>query len=368
MKIGLPKEIKTHEYRVGMTPAGVRELCLHEHHALVETGAGAQIGFSDSDYTEAGAQVLSNASAVYEQADLIVKVKEPQAHECQMLREGQLLFTFLHLAADPNQARLLCQSGCTAIAYETVTDRAGRLPLLCPMSEIAGRLAVQAGARCLETICGGRGVLLGGAPGVPPANVVVLGGGVVGTQAIRMALGLEARVTVIDNNIQRLRELSEHHGSRLTTQFSTKGSVEEAVKDADLLVGAVLLAGGSAPKLVSEAMVASMKPGSVVVDVAIDQGGCLATSKPTTHDAPTYIKHNVVHYCVSNMPGAVARTSTLALTNATLPYIKRLADSGVDAVFDPDSQLLSGLNIHRGHVTHPAVAEALGVEYVKPAP
>ena len=366
MKIGVPREIKDHEYRVGLTPTGVRELCVHGHEVLVETGAGVGIGMDDDAYRRAGAVVVERAAEVFASAELIVKVKEPQPHECRQLREGQVLFTYLHLAPDPEQARLLLASGVTAIAYETVTGPGSSLPLLAPMSEVAGRMAVQAGAHCLEKEAGGAGVLLGGVPGVAPAKVVVIGGGVVGTNAVRRAMGMEAGVTVLDRSLRRLQELDFQFGGRLNTIYSTVDSLEHYVTGADLVIGAVLIPGASAPKLVTRAMIAAMRPGSVVVDVAIDQGGCFETSRPTTHSEPTYVVDGVVHYCVANMPGAVARTSTFALNNATLPFVIALANKGARRALLEDSNLLAGLNVHAGKVTFAAVAEALTYEYEAP--
>jgi alanine dehydrogenase len=362
MLIGVPKEIKTHEYRLGMTPGGVREAVRHGHAVLVETGAGAGIGLDDSSYQKAGARIAATAEEVFAQAQLIVKVKEPQPVECSQLRDGQALFTYLHLAPDPEQAKGLLASGCTAIAYETVTDSHGRLPLLAPMSEVAGRMAIQAGAHCLEKSQGGSGTLLGGVPGVLPGTVAILGGGVVGTSAARMAVGLGARVTVLDRSLARLRELDDLFQGRLLTRFATLEAVEEEVLAADLTVGAVLIPGAAAPKLVPRAMLTAMKPGSVLVDVSIDQGGCFETSRPTTHADPTYMIDGVVHYCVANMPGAVARTSTFALNNATLPYVLQLADRGTVAALRADPHLREGLNVHRGRITYPAVATALGYD------
>jgi alanine dehydrogenase len=363
MQIGVPREIKIHEYRVGLVPAGVRELVDGGHRVLVETGAGAGIGFEDSDYRAAGADVAATAAAVFAAADLVVKVKEPQIAECRMLRPGQVLFTYLHLAADPAQADALIASRATAIAYETVTATDGSLPLLTPMSEVAGRMSVQVGANCLQKANGGFGVLLGGVPGVAPAKVVVLGGGVSGTHAAEMAVGLRADVTVVDRSVKRLRELSAQFGNQLKTVYSTAQTIEELVRDADLVIGAVLITGAAAPKLVTRAMVKSMKPGTVLVDIAIDQGGCFETSRPTTHAEPTFVLDGVIHYCVTNMPGAVPRTSTFALTNATLPYVKALADHGWQAALARDEGLARGLNVHDGRVAHAAVASALGREH-----
>ena len=364
MKIGVPREIKTHEYRVGLTPAGVRELVHHGHTVLVERNAGNGIGCDDDIYRAAGATVVDTAAEVFAAADLVIKVKEPQPEEIARLRSGQVLFTYLHLAADRAQTDALLRSAATCIAYETVTDRAGTLPLLAPMSEVAGRMAVQVGAHCLEREQGGAGILLGGVPGVPPAKVVVLGGGVSGTNAARMAVGLEASVTIIDKSLPRLKELDLQFGPRATTLFATTDAIEHAVVAADLVIGAVLVPGAAAPKLVTRAMVRQMRPGSVLVDIAIDQGGCFETSRPTTHSAPTYVDEGVVHYCVTNMTGAVARTSTFALTNATLPFVLALADKGWQRALREDPHLRDGLNIHDGKITHPAVATAFGLPCV----
>ncbi len=364
MLIGVPKEIKNHEYRVGMTPASVRELIAHGHAIMVETKAGAGIGIDDHAYQAAGAEIVSNAQAIFERAEMIVKVKEPQANECALLRPEQVLFTYLHLAPDPQQAQLLIASGCVAIAYETVTDSQGGLPLLAPMSEVAGRMSIQAGAHCLEKAQGGSGILLGGVPGVAAAKVVIIGGGVVGSNAIRIALGLEAQVTVLDKSLNRLKDLDRQFGARLKTIYATQDAIEEYVLAADLVVGAVLIPGAAAPKLVSRAMLSNMRPHSVVVDVAIDQGGCFASSRPTTHANPTYIEHDIVHYCVANMPGGVARTATFALNNATLPFILELANKGYRSAMLQNAYLQQGLNIYKGHVTHPAVAEALNKPHI----
>ena len=363
MLVGVPKEIKTHEYRVGLTPSSVRELTMRGHSALVQSGAGAAIDFTDAMYEAAGAEVVATAEDVFARAELVVKVKEPQPSEYARLSNGQVLFTYLHLAPDPEQAAGLLRAGCTAIAYETVTDAAGGLPLLAPMSEVAGRMAIQAGAHCLEKEQGGRGVLLGGVPGVPAAKVVVLGGGVVGTNAARMAMGLEAHVTVIDKSLRRLNELDLQFGAMLNTIFATTDSIEEYVVTADLVIGAVLVPGAAAPRLVSREMIARMKPGSVVVDVAIDQGDCFETSRPTTHAEPTYVTDGIVHYCVTNMPGAVARTSAVALNNATLPFVLALADSGWRQACYEDRHLRAGLNVHAGRITHKAVASDLNLDY-----
>lgn len=364
MKIGVPKEIKTHEYRVGLVPGSVRELTHHGHRVLVQTGAGLGAGHDDAAYVEAGAEILPHAPAVFEAADLIVKVKEPQPSEIPHLRPGQTLFTYLHLAPDPRQAQGLLQSGCIAIAYETVTDAHGRLPLLAPMSEVAGRMAVQAGAHHLEKEQGGSGILLGGVPGVAPARVVVLGGGVVGSNAARMAIGLGARVTLLDTNLARLAELEDHFGASLTTVYATLDAIEKHVTASDLVIGAILLPGAAAPRLISRDMLKKMRPGSVLVDVAIDQGGCAETSRPTTHADPTYVVEGVVHYCVANMPGAVARTSAQALNNATLPFVLALAGKGIKQALLDDPHLMAGLNVHQGRITHEAVARALSLPYV----
>jgi alanine dehydrogenase len=364
MLIGVPREIKVREYRVGLTPAGVRELVQAGHKVLVETNAGASIDFDDDTYRAAGADIAASAEDVFAKAEMIVKVKEPQPNECKMLREGQIIFTYLHLAPDPTQTKLLVESGAIAIAYETVTDPRGRLPLLAPMSEVAGRLSVQAGARCLEAPMGGRGMLLGGVPGVPQARVAVIGGGVVGINAARLAMGAGARVTVLDKSLERLAELDNLYGPALETLYSTADSIEEKALEADLLIGAVLVPGAAAPKLVTREMLAKMKRRAVVVDVAIDQGGCFETSHPTTHDEPVFEEENIVHYCVANMPGAVPLTSTLALTNATLPFVRALADKGYKQALADDPHLLEGLNVHHGQVTYEAVAEALDYDHV----
>jgi alanine dehydrogenase len=366
MLIGVPKEVKTHEYRVGLTPGSVREIVHHGHEVVVETGAGTGIGFGDASYEAVGARILPGKTEVFAAAELIIKVKEPQPQEAASLREGQVLFTYLHLAADKVLAQALVRSGVTAIAYETVTDARGGLPLLAPMSEVAGRMAVQVGAHCLEKEQGGIGVLLGGVPGVSAAKVVILGGGVSGTNAARMAMGMEAYVTVIDRSLPRLYELDLQFGAQLHTLFSTMENIEREVAAADLVIGAVLIPGAAAPKLVSRALVRAMKPGAVVVDISIDQGGCFETSRPTTHAAPTYVEEGVVHYCVTNMPGAVARTSTVALNNATLPYVLAIADHGWPRALRDDAHLRNGLNICRGRVTHPAVARDLDFPFTPP--
>jgi alanine dehydrogenase len=359
MRIGVPKEVKSHEYRVGLVPGAVRELVHHRHEVVVEKGVGAGIGFDDAAYEAAGATVLAHPAEVFAAAELLIKVKEPQPREVALLREGQALFTYLHLAADRELTQGLIRSGVVAVAYETVTDRQGGLPLLAPMSEVAGRMAVQVGAHCLEKEQGGIGVLLGGVPGVPAAKVVILGGGVAGTNAARMAMGVEAYVTVIDKSLPRLYELDLQFGAQLHTLFSTMENIEREVAAADLVIGAVLIPGAMAPKLVSRDLVRAMKPGAVIVDISIDQGGCFETSRPTTHAEPTYLAEGVVHYCVTNMPGAVARTSTVALNNATLPFVLAIADRGWRHAMAEDPHLRDGLNICRGRVTHPAVARDL---------
>ena len=366
MLIGVPKEIKNHEYRVGMTPASVRELIDSGHLVMVETLAGNGIGSSNEDYIAAGAEIANSASEIYARAEMIVKVKEPQAAERAMLRPQQLLFTYLHLAPDAEQTHDLIASGATCIAYETITSAQGGLPLLAPMSEVAGRMSIQAGAHVLEKAQGGRGMLLGGVPGVAPAKVVIIGGGVVGSNAAQMALGARAQVTVLDRSTQALARLDKEFNGAVKTVYSTQDSLEEYVLDADLVIGGVLIPGAAAPKLVTEAMVKAMKMGSVLVDVAIDQGGCFATSKATTHEDPTYVVDGVVHYCVANMPGGVAMTSTYALNNATLPYIMKLANVGWKKALQQDVHFLAGLNVHAGKVTNKHVAEALGYDYVPP--
>jgi len=359
MLIGVPKELKTHEYRVGLIPGAVRELVHRGHKVAVEASAGAGIGFDDAAYEAVGAAILARPAEVFAIAELIVKVKEPQPQEVALLREGQILFTYLHLAADRVLAQGLIRSGVVAVAYETVTDGRGGLPLLAPMSEVAGRMAVQVGAHCLEKEQGGIGVLLGGVPGVPAAKVVILGGGVAGTNAARMAMGMEAYVTVIDKSLPRLYELDLQFGAQLHTLFSTMENIEREVAAADLVIGAVLIPGATAPKLASRDLVRAMKPGAVIVDVSIDQGGCFETSRPTTHASPTYVEEGVVHYCVTNMPAAVARTSTVALNNATLPFVLAIADRGWRQSLAEDPHLRNGLHIWRGRVTHPAVARDL---------
>jgi len=361
MLIGVPKEIKVHEYRVGMTPAGVREAVRRGHAVRVETGAGAGIGLDDAAYRKAGASIAVSAAEVFAEAELIVKVKEPQPSECSRLRAGQTIFTYLHLAPDPEQARGLLAAGCTAIAYETVTDLNGRLPLLAPMSEVAGRMAAQMASHYLEKTQGGRGVLLGGVPGVRPANVVILGGGVVGTNAAKMAAGMGASVTILDVNIERLRYLDDVLHGRVMTLYSNADNIAQTIKSADAVIGAVLLVGAKAPNLIRRDMLRTMPEGSVIVDVAVDQGGCVETTRPTTHSSPTYVIDGVVHYGVANMPGAVPRTSSLALSNATLRYVLRLADLGAMEAMRSDPGLAHGLNIYQGQVTHPGVAEAFNL-------
>ncbi len=363
MKIGCPKEIKNHEYRVGLTPASVRELTSRGHSVLVQTQAGAAIGLSDEQYVAAGAQIAPDAATVFAQSEMIVKVKEPQPQECAMLREGQILYTYLHLAPDPEQTAALVKSGAICIAYETITGPGGGLPLLAPMSEVAGRMSIQAGAAHLEKSKGGMGVLLGGVPGVAPAQVTIIGAGVVGTHALQMAVGLGARVTVLDKSVDRLRQLDLIFGNRITTLYSNAQSVEESVLAADLVIGGVLIPGAAAPKLVTRDMVSRMKKGAVVVDVAIDQGGCFETSHATTHAEPTYLVDGVVHYCVANMPGAVARTSTFALNNATIGHAVALADKGWRQALKDNAHLKAGLNVAQGKVTYEAVARDLGYDY-----
>jgi len=367
MLIGVPKEIKNNEYRVGLVPSSVRELTENGHKVIIEQDAGLGIGIDDAAFEQAGATIVSSAAEIFEQAEMIIKVKEPQSQECRMLRENQILFTYLHLAPDPDQARLLQESACIAIAYETVTNNNGGLPLLAPMSEVAGRMAIQAGATCLEITNKGSGILLGGVPGVAPAKVVVLGGGVVGTNAVRMAMGMGARVVVIDKSLDRLNHLDLQFGSRIMTIYSTADAIERHILTADLVIGAVLVAGASAPRLVTRDMLKHMRQGSVIVDVSIDQGGCFETSRPTTHQNPTYIIDGVVHYCVSNMPGAVPRTSTFALNNATLPFILALANKGYKEALTQDLHLMDGLNVYKGKFTHKAVATALNQEYIPAA-
>ena len=364
MKIGCPTEIKPQEFRVGVTPNAAQEAVQHGHEVLIQSGAGIGAGFSDEDYTAAGAKILGTAKEVFDAADMIVKVKEPQAGERKMLREGQILFTYLHLAPDPDQTHDLIASGATCIAYETVTDRSGGLPLLAPMSEVAGRLAPQVGAYTLQKANGGRGVLMGGVPGVGPAKVLVIGGGVVGTHAARIAAGMGADVTVLDRSLPRLRYLDDVFGGTFSTGYSSAGLLQEHLVQADMVIGAVLIPGAAAPKLVTRAQFADMKPGAVLVDVAIDQGGCFETSKATTHADPIYEVDGIMHYCVANMPGAVARTSTIALGNATMPFMLALADKGWKRACADDAHLLAGLNVHAGQLTYKAVGEALGIDWV----
>ncbi|HJV69573.1 alanine dehydrogenase [Ideonella sp.] len=364
MRIGLPKEIKNHEYRVGLTPASVREFTSHGHQVFVQSGAGAAIGLADEHYAAAGAVLVKDAAEVFAKAEMIVKVKEPQPQECAMLREGQILYTYLHLAPDPEQTAALVKSGAICVAYETITGPGGGLPLLAPMSEVAGRMSIQAGAAHLEKSKGGMGVLLGGVPGVEPAHVLILGAGVVGTNALQMAIGMGARVTVLDKNVDRLRQIDLVFGNRVKTLFSNAQALEEKVLESDLVIGGVLVPGAAAPKLVTRPMVRCMKKGAVLVDVAIDQGGCFETSRPTTHAEPTYLVDDVVHYCVANMPGAVARTSTFALNNATLAHGLALADKGWKQAMLDNPHLKAGLNVAAGKVTYEAVARDLNYDYV----
>ena len=363
MLIGVPKEIKNHEYRVGLTPTSVREMITHGHEVIVQTNAGEGIGAGDSEYEAAGAKIIGAAKDIFDSAEMIVKVKEPQPVECAMLRPGQILYTYLHLAPDPDQTKALVESGCVAIAYETVTSPFGGLPLLAPMSKVAGRMSIQAGAYCLEHPHGGLGMLLGGVPGVDPAKVVILGAGMVGSHATHIAVGMGADVWVIDRNVDVLEAHWKHFGRNTNTVYSTADSVEKHVLEADLVIGGVLIPGAAAPKLVTADMVKRMKPGSVIVDVAIDQGGCCETSKATTHAEPTYVVDDVVHYCVANMPGGVPRTSTYALNNATLPYALALADKGYKQALMDDPHLKNGLNVHKGKITYREVAQTLGYEY-----
>jgi len=366
MLIGVPKEIKDHEYRVGMVPGSVRECVNHGHRVIIESGAGLGIGATNDDYLAAGAITVDTAEQVFAEAHMIVKVKEPQAGERAMLRDGQILFTYLHLAPDPEQTRDLISSGAICIAYETVTDSHDGLPLLAPMSQVAGRMSIQAGAHCLEKEAGGRGVLLAGVPGVRPAKVVIIGGGVVGENAAYMAVGGGADVTILDRSVDTMRALVVRFGQSIKTVYSTSLSIEEEVISADLVIGAVLVPGAEAPKLVSRKLLTQMKPGAVLVDVAIDQGGCFATSHATTHSNPTYVEESIVHYCVANMPGAVSHTSTYALNNVTLPFILALSDKGCKQALLDDPHLKSGLNVHQGHVTYKAVANGLGYEFLDP--
>ncbi len=364
MLIGVPSEIKNHEYRVGLTPAGVRELVANGHSVEVEHNAGAAIAFTDDDYIAAGASINQTAASIFDRAEMIIKVKEPQPNECKMLGKGQTLFTFLHLAPDPTQTQLLVESGATCIAYETVTDNAGTLPLLAPMSEVAGRMSIQAGAHHLEIAHGGNGTLLGGVPGVAPGKVCIIGGGVVGDNAATMAIGLGADVTILDRSLPRLRFLDSHYEGHLRCVYSTTEAIEQYALEADLVIGAVLIPGAAAPKLLTRDIVMRMRKGAVAVDVAIDQGGCFETSKPTTHQDPTYMVNDVVHYCVANIPGGVARTATMALTNATLPFAVALANKGYKQAIAEDPHLANGLNVHAGKVTLKVVADVLGYDYV----
>ncbi|SFR33152.1 alanine dehydrogenase [Litoreibacter janthinus] len=366
MIIGCPKEIKPQEFRVGVTPNAAHEAVAHGHTVLIETGAGLGAGFDDASYTDAGAQIVAAAADVFAKADMIVKVKEPQPVERKMLREGQLLFTYLHLAPDPEQTKDLIASGCTAIAYETVTDANGGLPLLAPMSEVAGRLAPQVGAWTLQKANGGRGVLMGGVPGVGPAKVMVIGGGVVGTHAAKIAAGMGADVTVLDRSLPRMRYLDDVFGGQFKTQYASTGNIAELAMQADMVIGAVLIPGAAAPKLITRDQLSTMKPGAALVDVAIDQGGCFETSKATTHADPVYDVDGIMHYCVANMPGAVARTSTIALGNATMPFMLALADKGWKQACEDDPHLLNGLNVHAGKLTYYAVGKALGIDVLSP--
>lgn len=367
MRIGVPKEIKNHEYRVGLTPTSVQTLVRRGHTVIVESGAGAGINKTDEDYLNVGAEILPDAETVFRDSELIIKVKEPQLHECEWLREGQTLFTYLHLAAFPEQAGCLLESGVTAIAFETVTAPNGSLPLLAPMSEVAGRLSVQAGVACLEKPNGGCGVLLGGVPGVAPGKVLIIGGGIVGCNAAMIACGMGAEVTIVDTSLEKLRQIAIQFGTAVKGVFSTPEAIAALARDADLVIGAVLIPGAKAPKLLTADMVRTMKKGSVVVDVAIDQGGCFETSKPTTHDAATYLVDHVIHYCVTNMPGAVPITSTNALNNALMPFVAAIADHGVSKALSRSEGLMQGLNINRGNITNAAVADALSTTYCSPA-
>ncbi|SDG64691.1 MULTISPECIES: alanine dehydrogenase [unclassified Duganella] len=364
MLVGVPKEIKNQESRVGLTPASVKELVLRGHQVLVQQNAGAAIGLTDAMYESSGASIIDSAEEIFRRAEMIVKVKEPQPQECAMLREGQILYTYLHLAPDPEQTKALVKSGAVCIAYETITGATGGLPLLAPMSEVAGRMSIQAGAAHLEKSKGGMGLLLGGVPGVAPGHIAIIGAGVVGTNALQMAIGIGARVTILDKNVDRLRQLDLVYGNRVATMYSNAHAIEEAVLDADLVIGGVLVPGAAAPKLVTSSMIARMKQGAVVVDVAIDQGGCFETSHATTHEQPTYVVDGVVHYCVANMPGAVARTSTFALNNATIGHAVALADKGWQKALKANPHLKNGLNVCQGKVTYEAVANGLGYNYV----
>lgn len=363
MRIGIPSEIKVQERRVGMTDSGVEDLTRHGHEVFVQSGAGLGVDITDAQYAAAGAQIVADADGVFDAAQLIIKVKEPQLVECKKLNKDHILFTYLHLAADKPQAEALCQSGCTAIAYETVTAAVGGLPLLKPMSQVAGRMSVQVATHLLESAAGGRGLLMSGVPGVGAAKVVILGGGIAGTNALQMALGARADITLFEKSVQRLEELDRHYGTQTALRYSSHRAITDAIADADVVIGTVLIPGAAAPKLITREMLGGMKKGAVLVDVSIDQGGCFETSKPTTHDAPTYIVDDVVHYCVANMPGGVARTSTFALTNATLPYVHALADNGLNALAK-NEHFRNGVNVHQGHITHEAAADALGMPYI----
>ena len=366
MLIGVPREIKNHEYRIGLTPGGVLELVNNGHQVLIENEGGSAIGFENNQYQDAGASIIDTPEEIFEKSEMIIKVKEPQANECKMLHAGQLLFTYLHLAPDPEQTKLLVESGATCVAYETVTDSSGGLPLLAPMSEVAGRMSIQAGAHHLEKAQGGLGTLLGGVPGVAPSRVLIIGGGVVGTQAATMAVGMGSDVTIVDRSLPRLRQLDSMFNGRLKCVYSTSEAIRNHALESDLVIGAVLIPGAAAPKLLTRKILREMKKGAVIVDVAIDQGGCFETSRATTHEEPTYVEEGVIHYCVANMPGGVARTSTIALTNATLPFVVSLANNGAAKALWADKHLLNGLNVHAGLVTYKAVAEVLGYDFVDP--
>lgn len=366
MLIGVPKEIKSQEYRVGLVPSSVNELVHLGHHVIIESGAGYGIGIDDETYESVGAEIVKTAEEVFERAEMIVKVKEPQPNECRLLKPEQILFTYLHLAPDPVQTKLLLESKCAAIAYETVTDNFGRLPLLSPMSEVAGRMSIQAGAHCLEKAQGGLGVLLGGVPGVNAGKVLIIGGGVVGTNAARVAVGMGGKVTIIDRCLDRLRALDSQFGPQINTVYATRHAIEKYTPTADLVIGAVLVTGAAAPKLVTREHLKKMQRGAVIVDVSIDQGGCFETSRPTTHANPTYVEEGVVHYCVANMPGAAARTAAFALNNATLPFVINLANKGLKKALLDDKHLMNGLNVYKGHVTYEAVSRDLGYEYFEP--
>ncbi len=366
MRIGIPKEIKTHEYRVSITPDAAAEIKKHGHHIYVERNAGSGVGFSDQEYQNAGAEICDSADDVFQHSEMIIKVKEPQPEECKKLKKNQTIFTYLHLAADPKQAEALCRSEAMAIAYETITNEKNKLPLLEPMSEVAGRMSIQVGAYHLQKDNHGKGLLLGGVPGVHPANVVIIGGGVAGTHAAQMAMGLKADVTIFDISDERLNALDALYGGRIKTIYSTYHAVQKAIMTADLVIGAVLIPGSAAPKLITKEMVKQMTPGTVLVDIAIDQGGCFETSRPTTHDQPTFIIDGVVHYCVANMPGAVARTSTFALVKSTLPYVLKLANSGIKESLIQDKHLANGLNVAEGKITHPIIAKDLNLDYHSP--